>query len=170
MTIVACDDEQNVKETQDPLKQDQPLLKLETQESIQPKIEQEPIQLQIPDQQQVSEFVLYQDGEFLTLVPQQQQQGLPVKAVDRVSPTGSLLLPRSAIKSRTRASRLKSLSSPAAVPSMSSVNSNYLCKTCGFSSGDRKLVTRHVRAVHEIGGAGGEGRGRKRRAARRRNG
>ena len=43
---------------------------------------------------------------------------------------------------------------------MSSVNSNYLCKTCGFSSSDRKLVTRHVRAVHEIGGVGGEGRGR----------
>ena len=81
MTIVACDDEQNVKKTQDPLQQDQQLLKLETQESIQPKIEEELIQLQIPDQQQVSEFVLYQDGEFLTLVPQ--QQGLPVKAVDR---------------------------------------------------------------------------------------
>ena len=82
MTIVACEDEQNVKKTQDPLQQDQQLLKLETQEGIQPKQEQELIHLQIPDQQQVSEFVLYQDGEFLTLVPQQ-QQGLPVKAVDR---------------------------------------------------------------------------------------
>ena len=45
---------------------------------------------------------------------------------------------------------------------MSSVSSNYLCKTCGFSSGERKLVTRHVRAVHEIGGVGGEGKSRKR--------
>merc|ERR1719192_3308406 len=76
MTIVACEDEQDVKRTQDPLQQDQQLLKLETQEGIQPKQEQELIHLQIPDQQQVSEFVLYQDGEFLTLVPQQ-QQGLP---------------------------------------------------------------------------------------------
>ena len=78
MTIVACEDEQDVKKTQDPLQQDQPLLKLETQESIQPQIEEELIQLQIPDPQQVSEFVLYQDGEFLTLVGAPQQQGLPV--------------------------------------------------------------------------------------------
>ena len=49
---------------------------------------------------------------------------------------------------------------------MSSVTSNYLCKTCGFSSGDRKVVARHVRAVHEIGGVGGEGRGRERRQVR----